>query len=533
MQPSQNPGNRRSDSWFKWTGILKNSLAQEELKIRPWTVNRQPTRKVCTECTTCRTIIYGLPESEISGFNDKKTKFMVQENMFLSKSLGYDFNESNLQLIHYLHTQIFLVEDVFLAFDEMFNKYFKNVSEQRNLIQLQIYERIFLRIVFLKYKIASTRDAKVFEINNNDCNINLNAGFVSGSVKRRNADDLPLATNYKVKSSVEDFNKFSEIVYIYFNCHLEKIQKHFILKYLCGKITSMFLLTKNSPDFIFNRRNLAYNYLNYIKNLLDKDFQEIRDQRIQIFELCGKSGIGKSSAIQSLVHLVHALCQCIPLGDCIYTRANDYWWNGYCGQPIILYDDLTHIKQKAKFDLPFELIAVASGTFRNPPMAFEKDMIFTSSIVYITSNIPILTKTDGETQLALKRRIKSSVWIPLKGVREENENNSGYLFKGALLNSIWTANNQRSIFSTFSEILAIINEKENFDLIFEKKEKFVFDDEEELNSSQNTSLTSSVPKSHLDFAPTNNNNTKGTIRKINKEKFIKSMGTFDKSLLRF
>ena len=81
--------------------------------------------------------------------------------------------------------------------------------------------------------------------------------------------------------------------------------------------------------------------------------------------------------------------------------------------------------------------------------------------------------------------------------------------------------------------MAIINEKENFDLIFEKKEKFVFDDEEELNSSQNTSLTSSVPKSHLDFAPTNSNNTKGTIKKINKDKFVKSKGTFDGSLLRF
>jgi ABC-type dipeptide/oligopeptide/nickel transport system ATPase component len=255
----------------------------------------------------------------------------------------------------------------------------------------------------------------------------------------------------------------------------------------------MFNLTKEDPIFSCGRRNTAYCYLQYVKNSLESELISIQDQRIQIHELVGESGIGKSRAISNLASIVCALVPFIPSGDIVYTRANDYWWNGYCGQPIILYDDFTHIKKKMKFDLVFELIAIASGTFRNPPMAFAKNMKFTSLLGIVTSNIPVLTTVrEADTISAIKRRVSSKQWESTPGSRNSDNSMS---FNGLLLNSIIS---DCSVFSLFSETHDIIQSECTYQFKINNAQYDYYDDEESMDpiGPTTTVLISSVPESY-------------------------------------
>jgi hypothetical protein len=463
-----------------------------------WTITQKPIDYALHKisCEVCSQMINGIEKHLMPLDNNNEIKY-IYSNSLLDQEIGYEFNDNNLKIVHEIHIQLSEGEDFFSKFDILFKKHFQHTNSIRNAIQLQIFERLYLRaITILTSFNINFNKVELFEISaTNLRQYKLELGFVSTTSSNEVNYDLPISTDYIVKSSNINFDKFVKLSYIYFNCklNLNSLQKQIILKYLTGKIRMMYEITKNSPDFIKNRRNVAYNYLTYLEDRLKSDFAAIDSQRIQLFELCGKSGVGKSRAVQNLQHIIMALVRLIPKQDIVYTRANDYWWNGYCGQPIILYDDLTHIKKKLKFDLAFELIAVASGTFRNPPMAFDKDMPFTSVVGFITSNIPILTTVaDKETLIALKRRIISKPWIPLEIVKCTDKDTYEYQYTGFLINVIWNTENQ-SMFSVFSIVLDIIHHEQNFTLHFNDNINIVYDEHPSSISTQ--SSTSSVSKS--------------------------------------
>jgi hypothetical protein len=443
-------------------------------------------------------MINGLSEEMKNITPDKENKFIYEQKLENLKI--FQQSENNVEIIHIIHKAIEETSDFFTEFDKLFDKHFKHEQSERNTLQLQLFEVLYLRALFLftqfEYK-EEMSTVPVIQLDTSDRSVGFNVGIVHLSSKGGKDGDIPLDTKILTQTDNEEFDDFVHLVFLYFHTEMHEIQRHIILRYLVGKIRIIFELTKNCPNFIRVRRNLAYNYLSYVQNKLRKDFSSSSSQRIQFFELCGKSGAGKSRAVQNLVHLVFALVKYIPKKDIIYTRANDYWWNGYCGQPIILYDDLTHIKKKLKFDLAFEIIAVASGTFRNPPMAFDKDMIFTSVVAFITSNIPIMTTTsDAQTNSALKRRIISGVWKPVTPV-DENPSNYSYSYSGLLMNSLW---NNRSVFSMFSEVLSLVRQSDVFFIEFFNKVDIIFDEQETDNLSTTFFPTSSVSKSLREVA---------------------------------
>lgn len=303
--------------------------------------------------------------------------------------------------------------------------------------------------------------------------------------------DIPADTKFLDLVGDRKFDNFTAGVYTYFHGKLDSTRKTLLLRYLYGKAFAMTQHTKGNEVFTYGRRNIAYHYISHVIDKLTVDFDSLDGMRIQIHEIVGKSGIGKSVAVFELQFLVHALLPVIPCGDVVYSRANDYWWNGYEGQLIVLYDDFTHSK-KLKFDLHYELISLASGTLKKPPMAFVKDMPFTSSAAYVTSNIPVLTTVHvGATVAALKRRIISQTYEPLPGCFDSE--NKRYKFRGALCNLIRA--NGNNIFSTFSETISIISGKNSFEIEEDELIEFLDDDPPQ---SPRVSPVVSFLQEHLD-----------------------------------
>jgi len=382
-------------------------------------------------------------------------------------------------------------EDIYKDFDIHFDRFFKTGKEDTDLKMMSIYERLYLR--FIRSRYASSLNSNVpkkWKLSERFTpNLDLNLGVVQINGKdNRNSLDIASNTKLHVLCSNKEFSEYTHAVSIALHSMSDGLARTILIRYLFGKVERMFRITKEDPTFIIGRRNIAFVYLNHVRNALAVEFEKTQSQRIQFHELVGKSGIGKSSAIDNFANIISAMLPIIPRDDLIYCRANDYWWNGYCGQPIVLYDDFTHIKKKMKFDLHFELIAVASGKFRNPPMAFDKDTKFTSSIGFITSNIPVITTvSEPATIAALKRRINSCQWRSRNGLFREN---GDLAFRGVLLNSIVSA---RSLFSLMSETLKISLERSFF--IFELVPEV---DKSGLDSfeSPSTMLTSSVPESY-------------------------------------
>lgn len=412
----------------------------------------------------------------------------------LHQDFGLDV-VGNEEIVHAIVNSVMMVSNPFKEFDRVYKMY-KTQNAQKNLIFMSVLEKIFLRLMFLKYQ--SAINPQVYSIDESG-KIGLLTSLcgVSATVcEKSDILDVPRNTNTVVQCSDARVTTFTQNVTKCFTTK-HKLVKQILTRYLLGKVELMFNVTRENSIFHVGRRNVMYSYLVHVKSELEKEFNAIRNQRVQIFEFVGKSGIGKSMAVSNLAALVGAIVPNIPKEDIVYTRANDYWWNGYCGQPIILYDDFTHIRKKMKFDLIFELIAVASGTLRNPPMAFSKDMKFTSMLACVTSNIPLLTTVSSEeTAAALRRRVISSQWVNTDGVRREDGSMS---FSGLFYNSIQSGD--RNIFSLLSEVLDIIMEDVTTKFKIELGDDFVYDDDEELdignpnNGSQITPPTSSVPES--------------------------------------
>lgn len=130
-----------------------------------------------------------------------------------------------------------------------------------------------------------------------------------------------------------------------------------------------------------------------------------------LLELNGKPGIGKSDFVDFLASFMHELFPFYEASDMLYSRVNDKYWNGYKQQPIVLFDDQNQ-NARLKYDLDNEIIALGSGKFVHPPMAFDKDTKFSSIFVVFTTNKRIIHTTRADKG-AIDRRLNVRVCEPL------------------------------------------------------------------------------------------------------------------------
>lgn len=275
---------------------------------------------------------------------------------------------------------------------------------------------------------------------------------------------------------IENFTK--QIVYIQKNLNNSSVYVQFQLRLLVnkliGEIPSLFLYTKDNPLCIIGRRNIFFNYLTKAKNYLDKTFidKKYGQMKVQIIEILGKPGLGKSRAVSNFAKFVAAM---IPMNDTqemIYTRVEDRFWNGYSGQPIVLYDDITHSinNRRSRYNAIQELISIGSGNSFIVPMAFEKDTRFSSIFCFITSNIPIITTiSNPETALAMKRRLITGKTNVFADCCKLDENGIFVYNYTGDLKSTFTLND-RFLYSYIQESFDVL--KENFETIIKFNNTF-------------------------------------------------------------
>lgn len=485
------------------------------------------------QCDTCREIVtgercsYPFPGSIIP---EKGREQPPQP--FLAKDLTLFFNRNNVKVLHKMHKAINISKNFSYDFDFYFSLYFnEDMSNFRNKILLKsIYEQLFLRI--LSRKTTATIDlskAKVvtFKKSVRETKSGLAAAKVVTHSNVTETEDVKTnierTLNQIVYAGEEELVPFTTCVYIYFNCDLPEFQRMILIRYLKSKIKFLIEYSNKNETFLIRGKNTIFNYLKYLERNIDQEFQKYKNIKVQILEMLGMSGIGKSESVTSLTHLLEVLFPYIPCKDLIYSRANDYWWNGYCGQPVILYDDIAH-STKSRIDFVFELIAVGSSKFENVPMAFIKDMEFTSSLAILTGNFPIVTRTSNpESATALRRRIVSEHYHPLVGLGEiVGEGYFQYSVRGQLFNALEGKSSGRSIFSFFKETLDTLFNRQilDFDLSL-----FSFQNDTDSSVLNAINYTKSVAAKIVNnvTALTRMKETKSLCRILNKGGFIENI----------
>lgn len=316
----------------------------------------------------------------------------------------------------------------------------------------------------------------------------------TGEVRLRN---IPRDLAFVASTGDELFNSFTRVVA---TLHLHgdempQLQRAVYIRYIRGRVEQFLQTTKDSAMFLCGRHNIANSYLTFVRDSFNPLFQELTDMRISAVELLGAPGIGKSRCITNLKWYFCALCPLIPRDEMVYVRSKDRFWNGYKGQPILLYDDVTHADmKKSRVDYVSEIIDVCSGAFQNPPMAFVKDMPFCSTFCAITSNVSIMKTCLPSAVGALKRRV--DVWS-MRPVRAEifDYTTSRYRVKGSHF-SMCVNTEGKGGFSVLDETIDLHQAASEFFLQFEDD---LISDTEGSASSTTSIQTSSVPESYSEI----------------------------------
>lgn len=221
----------------------------------------------------------------------------------------------------------------------------------------------------------------------------------------------------------EKFNAWSQLVTRLMKAHEQESFDEFLSsvegRMLCNRVTAL--------------KRYVYRYVQYASTIGDTEklklyvrsrlefcarLEEIlRSQVFQpvVIELNGDAGVGKSHNIHILAkHFARLLG--MNENDVVYSRPSAAkYWTGYCGQPIVLYDDFN---QDPKVDELNELIHVASGVPFEVPCAdiVDKGILFTSDLVILTTNEKVenMNHTKIKCKEALLRRINHSLDCKVK-----------------------------------------------------------------------------------------------------------------------
>lgn len=386
-------------------------------------------------CEVCTTVITGF---EMQGF----------ANEFLGRRLTNDFCIfQNEKRFHDVISDIMEVSSPLEQFSRLREKFCSgDYTENQKLHLFSLFERIFLRCICYKYGniFFSQKEVSTIQLLSTAAlayvaSADVASCFTTLDDVFRTSDDGKIIANLL---SVVNASAYSDV---------ELFRQAIACRILQGKIPSFIAKSLRDQTCVFKGKNIMVDFLNGELDNINKlsssnDFNMIPNS---IIELVGKPGSGKSMSVRALSILLQSFFPFLGYDDLVYSRANDYWWNGYKGQPIVLYDDFTHAR-RLKFDFVREIIDIGSGVMQTVPMAFIKDMKFTSFLTIITSNIPFMTKVPEASVDAVRRRMDSSVWKPLVGVAEETHGIYKYNTMGYLLNSI--TNGDLTCFDLFKNI---------------------------------------------------------------------------------
>lgn len=419
-------------------------------------------------CNDCKVWLKGYTAP--NGFSNPELferNFLEDEELFLT---------ANSERLHQCRLDL---ENSFVCeFSTTFDKWFKTNEPRLRLRLLQMYECLYIRSV------AYSHTKNFLEFGQGQERINLSKLYSPKSIST--SFGVTYVGNATTSSSHMEFydfmrdgtlidsgdEQFDEFVRSYYftnqldDSGVSGLQKRLIQRNLLAKIVAIKTRTNNSCLFTLNGYNCVMRFLVAVENDLLKKVQN--REATPIIELLGGAGLGKSSTVKSFATFLNCLCPNVPANEMVYVRTNDRFWNGYTGQPIVLYDDVSHAKMQ--YDVARELVDIGSGVLSNPPMAFEKDMKYTSIYCFVTSNIPIATT--GRTQElrdALARRITSYDCSPYSGACRVVTNGANsrfvYTFRGRVMNALKIGNIK--IFDLVSNYLSSSGDVSKFELDFD------------------------------------------------------------------
>lgn len=241
----------------------------------------------------------------------------------------------------------------------------------------------------------------------------------SGFVKNLQVE--PTFTKLYITGNVDIDNYIRYSLVFYFNyknwSRMTKMQKLCCVQlnqYLCKNSAYIISLYRqmNSTRYCRSGQFLLSAYLESFSDYHLGVFKDLSKYKVVPFlvELSGLPGVGKSTLVDLLAEFLHEMFPFYSEHDMKYNRVNDKFWNGYKQQPIVLYDDQNQ-NRNLLYNLDNELIGLGSGQFVYPPMAFEKNIKFSSLFVVFTTNKRLVVTTRADKG-AVSRRIHTYVCEP-------------------------------------------------------------------------------------------------------------------------
>lgn len=194
----------------------------------------------------------------------------------------------------------------------------------------------------------------------------------------------------------------------------QELQMRCLAKHLVSKSEHIFRISNLSHSTVFSI-NGQKRFTDYLRNFARNNEKILESFHCDNFipfmvELNGIAGVGKSTFVDMLAKVFHEVFPFFHQDELVYSRVNDKFWNGYCQQPIVVYDDANQ-NDKMLYNLDNEIIQIGGGKFTYPPMAFEKNTKFSSLFVVFTTNQKLIETTRADKG-AIERRIFSYDVVP-------------------------------------------------------------------------------------------------------------------------
>lgn len=192
--------------------------------------------------------------------------------------------------------------------------------------------------------------------------------------------------------------------------HFEEFLMSLEGRMICNRVSSLKRYVYRYIDYASSLGD-AEKLKTYVRSRLEfcaRMEESIKTKTFQpvVIELNGDAGVGKSHTIGILAkHFAKLLG--MDENDVVYFRPSAAkYWTGYCGQPIVLYDDFN---QDPRVDELNELVHIASGVPFEVPCAdiVDKGIIFSSDLIILTTNEAVADMNCSKIKCkdALLRRI--------------------------------------------------------------------------------------------------------------------------------
>lgn len=257
---------------------------------------------------------------------------------------------------------------------------------------------------------------------------NANVTKIKNHVKQ--ASDIVYQTSHPIIDNFVYYSQLLKLLKPKFQTFdtFKKIQYSILTEYLIKMENQIRAIERSEDSTIFNIAGQRV-FKDYLSALYSSNRASSFNFKFVPFlvELNGIPGIGKSTIIHAIVDSLYPVLPFFNQRNLLYTRVNDKFWNGYNGQPFVLFDDPNQ-NARLLYDLDNEIIQMGSGQFVHPPMAFTKDTKFTSLIVFFSTN-DLLVQTTRANKQAISRRISTFKCVPRENSGSITNSQYGPVYK--------------------------------------------------------------------------------------------------------